>query len=61
METAELQPEAKKNKHTLIIDMLVKGVQPVLQLIVGVCDEDCGLRSLWRRVDDGQTPGFVAC
>lgn len=45
---------------TLIIEVLVEGVHPVLQLLPGVCSEDNGLRSLWRRVDDGQTPGFLA-
>lgn len=32
---------------TLIIEVLVEGIQPVLQLISGLCAEDDGLRSLW--------------
>lgn len=46
---------------TLIVEMLVEGVQPVLQLIPGFCGEDNSLGSFWWRVDDEQTPGFLAC
>lgn len=48
-------------KHTLIIEVLVESVQPVLQLITGFCAEDNSLRSLRRWVDDGQASRFLAC
>lgn len=39
-------------KHTLIMEVLVESIQPVLQLIAGFCAEDYSLRSLRRWVDD---------
>lgn len=48
-------------KHTLIIEVLVESVQPVLQLITGFCAEDNSLRSLGQWVDDWQASGFLAC
>lgn len=46
--------------RTLVIQVLVEGGQPVLQLISGVGAELDALGSLRRRVGDGQSAGFLA-
>lgn len=47
-------------KRTLVVQVLVEGGQPVLQLISGVGAELDALGSLRRRVGDGQSAGFLA-
>ena len=49
------------NALTLVIEVLVEGVQPVDQLFSGVCGEEDGLSSSWRRVADGQAVGSPSC
>lgn len=46
--------------RTLVVQVLVEGVQPVLHLISGVGAELDALGSLRRRVGDGQSAGFLA-
>lgn len=46
--------------HTLVVQVLVEGVQPLLQLVSGVGAELDALRSRWRRVGDGQSARLLA-
>lgn len=46
--------------RTLVVQVLVEGVQPLLQLVSGVGAELDALGSRRRRVGDGQSAGLLA-
>ena len=48
-------PSGSRQRLTLVVEVLVEGLDPALQLVPVLQGEEGGLRALWR--GDGQTVG----